>query len=149
MHKFNQERSRHDRLSRKDLRQYTEKRLFRKSDRCQAGPDSANTHGRPYQCHTTLRLPNVDSCQLSFVATGTTSGYRSVQMGSLSIYEYPSCVAPTELTVVNFPAANQVTLSWTNVNDSVPASWTVYIRASRKATLSCARSSPKVQASRS
>lgn len=76
----------------------------------------------------TLRLPNVDSCQLSFVATGTTSGYRSVQMGSLSIYEYPSCVAPTELTVVNFPAANQVTLSWTNVNDSVPASWTVYIR---------------------
>ena len=75
----------------------------------------------------TLRLPNVDSCQLSFVATGTTSGYRSVQMGSLLIYEYPSCVAPTELTVVNFPAANQVTLSWTDLNDTRPESWTVYV----------------------
>lgn len=76
-----------------------------------------------------LRLPAVDSCQLSFVATyvGTESnswGTIGALLDDISLYEGPSCHSPVNLSV-DFTSANHATLSWTDRNDSEPASWTV------------------------
>ena len=73
-------------------------------------------------------LPVADSCQISFVAANSDgySVYRGARMRSMKVEEGPTCLAPEDLTV-DYPAANIATLSWTDINDSVPASWTVQI----------------------
>ena len=76
-----------------------------------------------------ISLPDVDLCQISFVGTNSVGfGYEDggVQIYTASLYEYPSCVKPQNLTA-NLTAANQAVLSWTNPNEVSPASWTVEV----------------------
>lgn len=82
---------------------------------------------------TQLRLPDVETCQISFVATNDENRYEDngVMIYAMTVYEGPSCLVPvglTEESEVVSPAANQATLSWTDVNDVRPASWTVSYR---------------------